>query len=90
MYGTGSNAVLASLWDEQRHALDPSERSDALELIRRERAELMPEINLVNRCGLFVRRADVFDLGITYYAHDPLDAPKQLERTWKSAEPEDG
>ena len=90
MYGTGGNAVLASLWDEQRRALDASERSDALELIRRERAELMPEINLVNRCGLFVRRADVFDLGITYYAHDPLDAPKQLERTWKSAEPEDG
>ena len=90
MYGTDGDVVLASLWDEQRRALDPSERSDALERIRHRRAELMPEINLVNRCGLFVRRANVFDLGITYFAHDPLDAPKQLERTWKSAEPEAG
>lgn len=85
MYGTGGDAVTASLWDEQRRALDPSERSEALEGIRRRRAEMMPEIHLVNPCGLFVRRADVFDLGIAYFAHDPLDAPKQLERTWKSA-----
>lgn len=88
MYATGDNMELASLWDAQRHTLDFSERSEILEQIRQRRTELMPEINLVNPCGLFVRRANVFDLGISYFAHDPLDAPKQLERTWKIEEEE--
>ena len=83
MYATGDDTELASLWDAQRQALDFSERSEMLERIRQRRAEMMPEINLVNPCGLFVRRANVFNLGISYFAHDPLDAPKQLERTWK-------
>lgn len=89
MYATGDDAALASLWDAQRHALDASERSEILEDIRQRRAELMPEINLVNPCGLFVRRANIFNLGISYFAHDPLDAPKQLERTWKVADKEE-
>ena len=74
---------LQNLWELQARELDPAERSDILEQIRAKRAEQVQSIHLVNPYGLFVRRRDVFNVGATYFAHNPMDYPKQFERAWK-------
>ena len=76
-------ARLAELWRAQGHARAAEPRSDLLEQIRQLRAEAMREIPLVNPYGLHVRRGNVHNLATTYFAHSPMGAPKQLERTWK-------
>ena len=81
--GAEDDAELDALWERQERTLDPFERSEILEQIRAKRAEHMLPIYLVNSYGLFVRRGNVYNLGATYFAHNPLDYPKQLERTWK-------
>ena len=77
---------LAELWQQQRRAIDPSERSLILEELRQRRSELMETIHLINRYGLHARRPNVHNLVITAFAHHPLQQPKQLERTWLTPE----
>lgn len=83
-------AELEPMWRAQRRSLDPVERSGILEAIRRKRDEQLQEIHLVNPYGLHVRRGNVFNLRATFIGHDPMAASKQLERTWKIADREDG
>lgn len=77
---------LAELWQQQRRAIDPSERSLILEELRQRRSELMETVHLINRYGLHARRPNVHNLVITTFAHHPLHQPKQLERTWLTPE----
>ena len=82
-------AELEPMWRAQRRALDPMERSEILESIRRKRDEQLQEIHLVNPYGLHVRRGNVFNLRATFIGHDPMAVPKQLERTWKIVDEEE-
>ena len=77
---------LAELWQQQRRAIDPSERSQILEELRQRRSQLMETVHLINRYGLHARRSNVHNLVITTFAHHPLHQPKQLERTWLTPE----
>lgn len=83
-------AELEPMWRAQRRALDPMERSEILESIRRRRDEQLQEIHLVNPYGLHVRHGNVFNLRATFVGHDPMAVSKQLERTWKITDGEDG
>ena len=77
---------LVELWQQQRRAIDPSERSRILEELRQRRSQLMETVHLINRYGLHARRPNVHNLVITTFAHHPLHQPKQLERTWLTPE----
>ena len=81
--GDGDDGELQNLWELQARELDPAERSDILEQIRAKRAEHVQSIHLVNPYGIFARRRDVFNVGATYFAHNPMDYPKQFEQAWK-------
>ena len=76
-------ARLAELWRVQGRAQAADPRSMLLEQIRQLRAETMREIPLIAPYGLHVRRANVYNLAATFFSHDPMGAPKQLQRTWK-------
>lgn len=78
------DAELERLWVSARRMLDPSQRSEVLEQIRARAAEAMPAVHLVNPYGLHARRAHVFNLTTTYFAHDPARAASQLARVWKA------
>ena len=78
------DAELERLWASARRTLDPLQRSEVLEQIRSRAAEAMPAVHLVNPYGLHARRAHVFDLTTTYFAHDPARAASQLARVWKA------
>ena len=76
-------ARLAELWKAQGRARAADARSMLLEQIRQLCAETMREIPLIAPYGLHVRRANVYNLAATFFSHDPMGAPKQLQRTWK-------
>lgn len=78
------DAELQRLWASARRTLDPLQRSEVLEQIRARTAEAMPAVQLVNPYGLHARRAHVFNLTTTYFAHDPARAASQLARVWKA------
>lgn len=80
---------LEPMWKAQRQALDPFERSEILEAIRRKRDEQLQEIHLVNPYGLHVRRGNAFNLCSTFIGHDPMATPKQFERVWKIVDEEE-
>ncbi len=74
---------LAELWKAQGRARSADPRSVLLEQIRQLRAETMREIPLIVPYGLHVRRAAIYNLAATFFSHNPMGAPKQLQRTWK-------
>ena len=78
------DAELERLWASARRTLDPLQRSEVLEQIRARTAEAMPAVQLINPYGLHARRAHVFNLTTTYFAHDPARAASQLARVWKA------
>ena len=84
--GDDDDDELQNLWERQARELDPAERSDVLEQIRTKRAEHMQPIHLINPYGIFVRRGYVFNVGATYFAHNPMSYPKQFEHAWKIAD----
>ena len=81
--GSG-DAEMDALWDQQRRALDPAHRSELLEQIRARRAEQMTELHFVTPYGMHARRGNIYNLCASYFAHEPIRNPKQLERAWKS------
>ena len=81
--GYSGEAELDALWEQQRRALDPARRSELLEHIRDRRAAQMTELHFVIPYGMHARRGDVYDLCASYFAHEPIRNPKQLERAWK-------
>lgn len=74
--------LLDQLCEQQRRELDPAERSDLLERIRRRDLEISWRVPLINPYGLLARRGDVFDLRASHIAHGFDLNPKQLERAW--------
>ena len=80
------DAELDELCEQQRRELDPVQRSELLERIRKRDLELSGRLPLVNRYGLFARQGNVFNVGGTHIAHSFDLNPKQFEQAWQLPE----